>query len=95
MWIALKTIKQFTPIQKIFLDPLELTSFENVKVVILGQDPYHGQNQAHGLVFSVQENVPNFPPSLKNFFKEISKDLEIEKRLSGDLTNWANQGYFY
>ena len=57
---------------------LELTSYENVKVVILGQDPYHGQNQAHGLAFSVQENVP-IPPSLKNIFKEISEDLEIEK----------------
>ena len=62
-----------------------------LKVVIIGQDPYHGQNQAHGLAFSVQENVP-IPPSLKNIFKEISEDLEIEKRLSGDLTNWANQG---
>ena len=70
---------------------LELTSYENVKVVVLGQDPYHGPNQAHGLAFSVQENVP-IPPSLKNIFKEISDDLEIEKRLSGDLTNWANQG---
>ena len=70
---------------------LELTSYENVKVVVLGQDPYHGPNQAHGLAFSVQENV-SIPPSLKNIFKEISEDLEIEKRLSGDLTNWANQG---
>ena len=70
---------------------LELTTFGNVKVVILGQDPYHGQNQAHGLAFSVQENVPK-PPSLKNIFKEISEDLKIEKRSSGDLTNWAKQG---
>ena len=70
---------------------LELTTFDNVKVVILGQDPYHGQNQAHGLAFSVQENVPK-PPSLKNIFKEISEDLKIEKRFSGDLTNWAKQG---
>ena len=60
-------------------------------MVVLGQDPYHGPNQAHGLAFSVQENVP-IPPSLKNIFKEISEDLKIEKRLSGDLTNWANQG---
>ena len=70
---------------------LELTTFDNVKVVILGQDPYHGQNQAHGLAFSVQENVPK-PPSLRNIFKEISEDLKIEKRSSGDLTNWAKQG---
>ena len=77
---------------------LELTSYENVKVVILGQDPYHGPNQAHGLAFSVQENVP-MPPSLKNIFKELIEDLELEKLLPrqqyygpGDLTNWAKQG---
>ena len=70
---------------------LELTAFDNVKVVILGQDPYHGPNQAHGLAFSVQENVPK-PPSLKNIFKEISEDLKTEKRSSGDLTSWAKQG---
>ena len=70
---------------------LELTTFDNVKVVILGQDPYHGQNQAHGLAFSVQKNLPK-PPSLKNIIKEISEDLKIEKRSSGDLTNWAKQG---
>ena len=69
---------------------LELTSYENVKVVVLGQDPYHGPNQANGLAFSVQENV--HPTLIKKHFKEISEDLEIEKRLSGDLTNWANQG---
>ena len=60
-------------------------------MVILGQDPYHGPNQAHGLAFSVKKNVPK-PPSLKNIFKEISEDLKIEKRSSGDLTNWAKQG---
>ena len=77
---------------------LELTSYENVKVVVLGQDPYHGPNQAHGLAFSVQENVP-MPPSLKNIFKELIEDLELEKLLPrqqyygpGDLTNWAKQG---
>ena len=70
---------------------LELTPFDNVKVVILGQDPYHGPNQAHGLAFSVKKNVPK-PPSLKNIFKEISEDLKIEKGSSGDLTNWAKQG---
>ena len=77
---------------------LELTSYENVKVVILGQDPYHGPNQPHGLSFSVQDSVP-IPPSLKNIFKELIEDLELEKRLPrqqyygpGDLTNWAKQG---
>ena len=70
---------------------LELTSFDDVKVVILGQDPYHGPKQAHGLAFSVLESVSN-PPSLKNIFKEISEDLKTDERSSGDLTNWANQG---
>ena len=70
---------------------LELTSFSNVKVVILGQDPYHGPNQAHGLAFSVHKKVPN-PPSLKNIFREMSEDLGLGERSSGDLTNLANQG---
>ena len=59
--------------------------------MILGQDPYHGPNQAHGLAFSVKKNVP-IPPSLKNIFKEISEDLQSNKRFSGDLTNWGKQG---
>ena len=63
------------PHPKDIFKSLELTSFDNVKVVILGQDPYHGLNQAHGLAFSVQKNIPN-PPSLKNIFKEISEDLQ-------------------
>ena len=83
--------KVIYPHPKDIFKSLELTSFDNVKVVILGQDPYHGPNQAHGLAFSVQENITN-PPSLKNIFKEISEDLKTEKRSSGDLTSWANQG---
>ena len=79
------------PHPKDIFKSLELTSFDNVKVVILGQDPYHGPNQAHGLAFSVQKNVPN-PPSLKNIFKEISEDLKTVMRSQGDLTNWAHQG---
>ena len=79
------------PHPKDIFKSLELTSFQSVKVVILGQDPYHGPNQAHGLAFSVKKNVP-IPPSLKNIFKEISEDLHSNKRLSGDLTNWAKQG---
>ena len=70
---------------------LELTSFSNVKVVILGQDPYHGPNQAHGLAFSVHKEVSK-PPSLKNIFREMSDDLGLGRRSSGDLTNLANQG---
>ena len=79
------------PLNEKTFSSFQLTSLNEVKLVIIGQDPYHGPNQAHGLAFSVQENVP-IPPSLKNIFKEISEDLKIEKRLSGDLTNWANQG---
>lgn len=68
-----------------------LCPFNEVKVVILGQDPYHEPNQAHGLCFSVLEPTPS-PPSLKNIFKEINLDLGIEPLESGDLTRWASQG---
>lgn len=65
--------------------------FDDVKVVILGQDPYHGPNQANGLCFSVKSGVP-FPPSLVNIFKEIKNDLRIEIPANGDLERWAKQG---
>ncbi len=69
-----------------------LTPFDKVKVVILGQDPYHGFNQAHGLSFSVKKGV-KFPPSLKNIFKELETDIEGFKiPFDGDLTDWAKQG---
>lgn len=67
------------------------TPFEQVKVVILGQDPYHGPNQAHGLCFSVQRGVKT-PPSLVNIYKEIQRDLGIELPGHGNLTHWAKQG---
>jgi uracil-DNA glycosylase len=67
------------------------TPYSKVKVVILGQDPYHGPGQAHGLCFSVRKGVPP-PPSLKNIFKEIENDLKIPRPKSGDLTSWADQG---
>jgi uracil-DNA glycosylase len=67
------------------------TPFDKVKVVILGQDPYHGAGQAHGLCFSVSDGVPR-PPSLLNIFKEIEADLGIPMPRSGDLTPWARQG---
>ncbi len=70
---------------------LDTTHFENVKVIILGQDPYHGTGQAHGLSFSVQEWVRN-PPSLMNMFKEIQSDLWISAPKNGNLTRWAEQG---
>ena len=82
--------KIFPPGSQIFR-AFELTPVSDVKVVILGQDPYHGYGQAHGLSFSVPEGVPA-PPSLKNIFKEIESDLGI--RMSGypNLENWARQG---
>ena len=67
------------------------TSLNKVKVVILGQDPYHGRNQANGLAFAVNENCPS-PPSLKNIFKEIENDLNIKLKLSKNLKSWVNQG---
>ena len=73
------------------LNALALTSPEDVKVVILGQDPYHGAGQAHGLAFSVPEGV-KLPPSLRNIYKELASDLAIAPRTDGDLTHWARQG---
>lgn len=69
----------------------EHTAYRDVKVVILGQDPYHGPNQAHGLSFSVQPGVPH-PPSLRNMFKELKEDIGCEKPKDGTLTKWADQG---
>lgn len=69
------------------------TPFDKVKVVILGQDPYHGTGQAHGLSFSVQEGVP-YPPSLQNIFKELHDDLGCPIPQNGTLSAWANQGVF-
>lgn len=66
-------------------------SFNDLKVVIIGQDPYHGKKQANGLCFSVHEDVKH-PPSLKNIFKEIETDLETTYPVSGDLSRWATQG---
>lgn len=65
--------------------------FDQLKVVILGQDPYHGPNQANGLCFSVNNGIP-FPPSLQNIFKEIEQDLQIPYPKSGNLQRWADQG---
>ena len=70
---------------------LKLTPYENVKVVILGQDPYHGPGQAHGLCFSVRKGVEP-PPSLKNIFKEISTEFGCPIPPHGELTSWAEQG---
>lgn len=70
---------------------LNATKFEDVKVVIIGQDPYHEPSQAHGLAFSVQDGV-EIPPSLVNIYKEIESDLHIKCQNTGNLTRWAKQG---
>ena len=72
-------------------EALELTPYEEVKVVILGQDPYHGPHQAHGLAFSVQPGV-RIPPSLRNIYKELQSDLGIAPVSHGYLVPWAQQG---
>lgn len=90
-------LKQEYATQKIHPDmyhifeALELTPFHAVKVVILGQDPYHGYNQAHGLSFSVQPGV-KVPPSLRNIYQELQSDLGIPPVAHGNLTSWAKQG---
>ncbi len=86
--IAGKTIY---PPGKLIFNAFEQTSFPNVKVVIIGQDPYHNFGQAHGLCFSVPDNIPP-PPSLVNIFKELKNDLEIEIPKTGNLEKWAKQG---
>jgi len=75
---------------KIF-EAFNLCPFQNLKVVIIGQDPYHGEGQAHGLCFSVNEGIAH-PPSLTNIFKEINTDLNIPIPRSGNLERWAKQG---
>jgi uracil-DNA glycosylase len=72
------------------LSCFKLTPYEDVKVVIIGQDPYHNLNQAHGLAFSVEND--DFPPSLKNIYKELVSDLNVPYPKTGNLTHWAKQG---
>ncbi len=79
------------PPGKLIFNAFDLCPFEQVKVVIIGQDPYHGPGQAHGLCFSVQDDIP-FPPSLRNIFKEIQNDLGTAVPPTGNLTRWAEQG---
>jgi uracil-DNA glycosylase len=80
----------FPPGNQIF-SAFELTPFDSVKVVLLGQDPYHGKGQAHGLCFSVPSGI-NSPPSLVNIFREIQNDLGLPMPLNGNLESWARQG---
>src|SRR3990167_9982477 len=86
--------KVIYPHGKEIFSAFNLTPFEKVKVVIVGQDPYHGEGQAHGLSFSVKEGVKKIPPSLQNVFKELKADLEISIPTTGCLIPWARQGVF-
>jgi uracil-DNA glycosylase len=82
--------EQIFPPQKLIFNAFNCCKLDDLKVVILGQDPYHDENQAHGLCFSVPQGIKT-PPSLRNIFKELKNDLNIEPQTT-DLTSWANQG---
>lgn len=82
----------FPPKEKVF-NAFRLTPYSNLKVVILGQDPYHGLNEANGLCFSVNQGIKK-PPSLNNIFKELHDDLNIDIPNNGSLVSWAEQGVF-
>lgn len=84
------TKKVYPPAREVFR-AFDLCPFDEVKVVIVGQDPYHGAGQANGLSFAVGEGI-TLPPSLKNIFKEIKADLDIDPSPNGDLARWAKQG---
>ena len=84
-------IKTIFPPKNYVFNALKLTPYSKVKVVIVGQDPYHGVGEAHGLSFSVQDGI-KIPPSLKNIYKELNDDLGIQAPNSGNLTKWAEQG---
>ena len=83
--------KRIYPDMHDIFNSLKYTSFENTKVVIIGQDPYHGYGQAHGLCFSVKKGIDP-PPSLKNIFKELQSDVGKPIPIHGELTDWAKQG---
>lgn len=85
--------KTIYPPGGLIFNAFNTTPFDKVKVVILGQDPYHGPCQAHGLCFSVQDGIPP-PPSLINIFKELQDDIGIDPPTHGNLTHWAQQGVF-
>lgn len=85
--------KTIYPPGPLIFNAFRLTPFDKVKVVILGQDPYHGPGQAHGLSFSVRDGIP-LPPSLQNIYKEVTGDTGSLQPKSGDLTRWAVQGVF-
>ncbi len=81
------------PKTKDIFNAFNITPFNKLKVVIIGQDPYHGENQAHGLAFSVNDGIAH-PPSLRNIFKELKEDIGCEIPANGNLNSWAKQGVF-
>ena len=81
------------PPGRLIFNAFDTTPFDKVRVVILGQDPYHGPGQAHGLCFSVQDGI-QFPPSLRNIFKEVQAETGADIPATGNLTRWAEQGVF-
>ncbi len=85
--------KTIYPQREDLFSAFSLCPYEKVKVVILGQDPYHGENQAHGLAFSVKKGV-KIPPSLRNIYKELEEDMQIKAPSHGCLLDWAEQGVF-
>jgi uracil-DNA glycosylase len=86
----IKSRSPFLPSTSLMFRAFELVKFDDIRVVILGQDPYHGEGQANGLAFSV-DATQSLPPSLRNIFKEIKDDIGVQN-VSGDLTPWAKQG---
>ncbi|MBK7108937.1 MAG: uracil-DNA glycosylase [Bacteroidetes bacterium] len=88
-----KNKKAIYPPGSLIFNAFNQTPFDKVKVIILGQDPYHGEGQAHGLSFSVPDGIKP-PPSLVNIFKELQSDLQIPIPQSGNLSHWAQQGVF-
>lgn len=88
--VAYKTERVFPPADEVF-NAFHLTPFDQVKVVIIGQDPYHGEGQAHGLCFSVKPGI-EIPPSLRNIYKELQDDLGLQIPSHGYLEKWAKQG---
>lgn len=82
--------KVILPVKENRLSCLKLTPYNDVKVVIIGQDPYHNYNQAHGLAFSVEQGI--YPPSLKNIYKELVDDMKVPYPKTGNLSKWAKQG---
>ena len=89
--LSLYNKKDIFPEQNYIFNALKLTPYENVKVVIMGQDPYHGVGEAHGLSFSVRDGIKT-PPSLRNIYQELYNDLGIKPAFSGNLTKWAKEG---